>query len=217
MSIPYVDPTGLSPLQYLAKIKTAIGDQFKYRILGENDSLFQTLSRAIPKERFEAVRIARTGSAIIVKQHEDSTTANGKKLAAEAQARFAYKAAKEIYDVRQTGDAKKIAAAISAVAKELETAVANYVAAAGDTPEESRDRAFETNVRMVHDKLKLTITTLEPRLRAELQYRNISIVAAKKALANIKTALDAFTPGAPAAPLTVPPDESAGTTVDVTV
>jgi len=212
----YVDPTGLSPLQYLAKLKTAIGDQFKYRILGENDVLFQTLSRALPTERFEAMRLARTGSAIIIKQHEDETTPEGRKLTAEAQARFAYKAAKELYDVRQSGDPKKIAAAISAVAKELETAVTNYVAAAGENPEESRDRAFETNVKLVHDKLKLAITTLEPRLREVLQYRNISITAAKKSLANIKTALDAFTPGAAAA-MTVPTDESAGTTVDVTV
>lgn len=212
----YVDPSGLSPLQYLAKLKTAIGDEFQYRILGKNDTLFQQLMRALPKERFEAVRIARTGSAIIVQQHGESTAPHSKKLTAEAQGRFLYKAAREVYDARQAAEPKKLATALSALSKELETAVNNYVAAGNESPEEQRDRAFETNARLIHDKLQLVATTLKPRLKAIQQYYNTNLVNAEKALANAKAALDGFTPGAPAAPLTVPPDDS-GSTVDITV
>jgi hypothetical protein len=212
----YVDPAGLSPLQYLAKLKTAIGDEFKYKILGKNDVLFQQLMRALPNERFEAVRLARTGAAIIVQKHGESTAPHSVKLTAEAQGRFLYKAAKEVYDVRQSAEPKKLATALSALSKELETAVNNYVAAGNENPEEQRDRAFETNAKLIHDKLKLVATTLKPRLKAVLQYYNTSLVAAEKSLANVKAALAGFTPGAPAAPLTVPPDDS-GSTVDITV
>lgn len=215
----YVSPTGLSPQQYLAKVKAAFEEDAKYRILGKPDAVFQAIARVVPEASYALTKARRVSMATNVKQKEASGAPADIKTASQAKLRFYSSIMPDLNAVKTTQSATKMARALSSITGEFKTAVQAFVTAAGTDPDLARDSSFEASAKLLHDKLTILVSSQKGRLRAENQFYNTNIVNASKDLAEIKAALNAFTPGAAASSfsssVTVPAEEPSA--LDVTV
>lgn len=195
----YVDPTGLSPLAYLAKVKSSFDSDAKFRILGKADSLFYALGRITPDSSYSLMRTRRIGMATNLNQQLTANTPSSLKAASETQMRFYTSVMPDIEAAKTTEKATTIAGALVSLTAELREAVNRYVTAAADSPDLARDSAFERNVQKLVDKLSIYTAIQKGRLRLENEYYNINIVNTSKNLAAIKQTLKDFVPGTVAA------------------
>ncbi len=213
----FVDPTGLSPLQYLAKVKTSFEADAKSRILGKPDALFFALASALSDDKYASLRTRRTSMAINVQHKLATGLPADQKTATETQLRFFSSVMPDLQAVKTDITAAKMARTLSAVATEFQASVASYIEAAGTEPDEARDKRFESTAASIQTKLSVLVLAQKGRLRGENEFYNVSIVNASKRLAEVKAALAAFVPGTPAPAATVPPAADAtGGTLDVT-
>lgn len=204
----YVDPTGLSPLDYLAKVKSSFDSDAKFRILGKADSLFYALGRITPDSSYSMMRTRRIGMATNLNQQLAANTPSSLKAASETQMRFYSSVMPDIEAAKTTEKATTIAGALVALTGEMRDAVDRYITAAADNPDLARDGAFERNVQKLVDKLTIYTAIQKGRLRSENQFYNVNIVNTSKNLAAIKQALADFVPGTVAAAPAADPDSA---------
>lgn len=206
-----------SPREYLEKFKAAYDTQFKYRILGKVDSVFENLARAVNKDSFDALRRQRVAMTINVNKKLALGDNNSLKHASNYQVMFTRTAVFELNAAKEDLKPSKLAFATYGVTSEFKEAVERYVAQAGENPELARDKSFKASAQLMYDKLKSLVLYAKVRLRSEMQYYNTSVVNAEKELAQVKALLDSFTPGVAAASseTTVPAEEPSQVDVEV--
>lgn len=197
--------------------------KYKYKIGGETDLLLSRVGIVVKDSLlFQTLKNSRSREVLALNNIEASTTmtdAQKDKAAAEARLSFVRDAARIFKTSRSEGKstAKTQINAVSAILKDLSTAVGEYNAArnAGETTA-AEDTAFANAVRTIHDSFKGLAITLKGLLRNEGQFYNVNMVQSRKYLDEIQDGLDALA-APPAAPLTVPVDETSGAGLDITV
>lgn len=206
----YVTDKYKTPAEYLKLIGGAYDTQFKYRILGKEDNLFERLARALPDDRFAGLKRQRVFMAQNLPRLLAAGDSASLKKASNFQINFLRSAVTDIKSIEKEEKASKIAFIISGIADEFKESVERYVGAAGEDPDLSKDKSFKATAQLMYNKLRSFIAYQKIRLTHEHQYYNASIVNATRKLDEIRDLLAAFTPGQAAAASgeTVPAEES---------
>ncbi|MEZ0262171.1 MAG: hypothetical protein ACAH80_14280 [Alphaproteobacteria bacterium] len=197
--------------------------KYKYKIAGETDLVLSRVGIVVKdKLLFSTLKNSRTREIVALNNIESSTTmTDGQKdkAAAEARLAFARDATRLFKTSRSEGKstAKTQINAVSAIVKDLSTAVSEYNAArnAGETTA-AEDTAFANAVKALHTSYKGLVLTLKGLLRNEGQFYNVNMEQTRKYLDEIQAGLDALD-APPVAPLTVSADSSSGGSLDITV
>lgn len=190
--------------------------KYKYKIAGETDLVLSRVGVVVKdKLLFSTLKNSRSREVVALNNIESSTTmteGQKDKAAAEARLAFARDATRIFKTSRSEGKstAKTQINAVSAILKDLSTAVTEYNAArnAGETTA-GEDTAFANSVKALHTSYKALTLTLKGLLRNEGQFYNVNMEQSRKYLDEIQAGLDALD-APPAAPLTVPADEASG-------
>jgi hypothetical protein len=171
---------------------------------------------------FQTLKNSRSREVLALNNIEASTTMTDSqkdKAAAEARLSFVRDATRIFKTSRSEGKstAKTQINAVSAILKDLSTAVSEYNSArnAGETTA-AEDTAFSTAVKTLHTSFKGLALTLKGLLRNEGQFYNVNMEQTRKYLDEIQAGLDALD-APPVAPLTVSADSSSGGSLDITV
>jgi hypothetical protein len=199
--------------------------KYKYKIAGETDLVLSRVGVVVKdKLLFSTLKSSRSREVTALNNVESSTTltdAQKDKAAAEARLSFVRDATRIFKTSRSEGKstAKTQINAVSAILKDLSTAVTEYTSArnAGETTA-AEDTAFANSVKTLHTSFKALTLTLKGLLRNEGQFYNVNMQQSLKYLDEIQAGLDALD-APPVAPLTVPADDASGSGggLDITV
>lgn len=172
--------------------------KYKYRIAGQDDSVFRAVGSLVKDDQaFRFLKSTRLTETLAIQ----NITATEPDLALRASAiaktkiNFVERASMALTKLNIEGktSARSMAPGVSAVAKEIRTIVQDYTA---NTTDSATDQtAFLNRVQTQIDKLQRMALQLKPKLRAEGQYFNASLVAAKRALEEAETAITAHLGG----------------------
>jgi hypothetical protein len=194
--------------------------KYKYKIAGETDLVLSRVGIVVKdKLLFTTLKNSRSREVLALNNVESSTTltdAQKDKATAEARLSFVRDATRIFKTSRSEGKstAKTQINAVSAILKDLTTAVTEYTSArsAGETTA-AEDTAFSNAVKALHTTYKALTLTLKGLLRNEGQFYNVNMEQSRKYLDQIQAGLDALE-SPPAAPLAAP---AGGGGLDITV
>lgn len=211
--------TGVSGFSF-----SAFQAKYKYRIGGAEDALLRSVGSLIKDDAaFRLFKNSRQTEINNIASIAASEPDPALRAAATAKAKLAFleKSGRLLNDLTREGEtkAKLMAPALSNVSAGIKAMVDDYLANTADSPEDQT--AFLNRVKALVDRLQRIALQQKPRLRAEGQYYNVSMVRATRLLSETETAVTArlgsFGGGGAAASTSETPIDGTGGTVDITV
>lgn len=180
--------------------------KYRFQIKGRSDILLQDVGSLITDDRaYNIFKVKRARMLETIRGISDNAlldpAVKAKKLA-EVKIASLYEAFKAVKTADPEGKyPKKMASATAYIARELKTAVTEYVSAHGDLPADTDtsalaadDDQFLETVGKIQRGLAGIATKLKIALRADHVFFNAKLNSAKKALDAIEEAVNDFAP-----------------------